>query len=144
MGSALIIAQQAGQGGPSEAVWIALIANIALVLVAMINGAFKVRKISDAVNQVNDAVNHRHPSEPRLLDIVKMTHEQAMMNAQSHERLGAEVGKIKLDLNGLGHKVDVMQENLDCVDRKVTDHIEWEENGGKYGPDATNRERRVG
>lgn len=144
MGEALnLLAQAVQQRDTNEAIWIALIANIAIVLVAIINGAQKVRKIETQVTQVNDAVNHRHPGEPRLLDLVKMTHEQSKINAESHGRLGVDVQDIRHDLTRLDHKVDdvdtqvrKLDEKVDCVEDKLKQHVEWEEDihyGGKHG-----------
>ena len=56
--------------------------------------------------KVNDAVNHRHPEEPRLLDYVRSTNQLARDNSTANIRLMAA---------------------LDDLDRKLARHLGWHE-----------------
>lgn len=80
----------------------ALIAAIAAILAARTG------------KKVNDAVNHRHSNEPRLLDYVRSTNQLAHDNSVANIRLMAA---------------------LDDLDKKLSVHLGWHDDHPVLDPD---------
>lgn len=64
--------------------------------------------------KVNDAVNHRHSNEPRLLDYVRSTNKIAHDNSVAHVHLLHAVNEL---------------------DRKLAMHLEWHDDHPVLDPD---------
>lgn len=96
-------------------VWAAAIAGVASTISAFF--AFKANKNA---KESNDAVNHRHlQGTPRLYDIV--------LELQGWMQQWRD---LPLHLNNghkLGEKIDDLQVQISILDRRVKDHVHWEE-----------------
>jgi hypothetical protein len=64
---------EASASSSSSGIWVALIVTVpsTIAAVAALVSAKRAGKGAHHAEQANDAVNHRAPGEPRLLDIVK-------------------------------------------------------------------------
>lgn len=142
----------AASDGAASTGWIALaialIANTGIVLVALVNSRKSATRLDAKIDTVyattrtavshaeaiNDAVNHRHPGEPRLLDLVKITRDEVRDTRSGVGEVKAEVAITREGLAETDREVrrtrreivDARRE-ISRVDRDLTDHISWEE-----------------
>lgn len=70
-------------------VWAAIVAAGPATLgvfVSLFNGR-RAKRIEQHASEINDSVNHRHPNEPRLLDLVRSGVELTTMNSSKIDHL---------------------------------------------------------
>lgn len=84
----------------SDAVLVALITLIGVLVTAVLAymGARSSRSAAKHAEAVNDAVNHRHPAEPRLLDVVKSIRDHQLRQADRLDLFDLKLDMIQAEL----------------------------------------------
>lgn len=84
-------------------------------------------------SEANDAVNHRHPQQPRLFDMV----------LESYERTGRIEARLDANVARLDERNDRVEAEIGEVKTALRQHIDWVESRVKSGDwDGIERRQR--